>query len=181
MWSNSAPPITATDCGSGKTQACWSGLGWNGASAICGVRACAATSATASEEGTADDPMITSALSLSISRRAFLAACDGSVASSRMTYLAASPPRVGGSNSRLCFSGMPSEAAGPVVLSETPTTMVGAWPQAGACDRPLARARAMRVRRCMRLSPLRTWWGIRVVPASAGRAGAHRCTVQRVG
>ncbi len=66
---------------------------------------------------------MTSTLSSLMSLRVFVTALVVSDPSSRMIQLTFSPPIVAGSSSNVFFSGMPSEAAGPVADSETPTLM----------------------------------------------------------
>ena len=60
--------------------------------------------------------------------------------SSRTIQLTFSPPIVVGSSSKVFFSGMPSDAAGPVADSVTPTLM-------SACAAPALRASAASERR----------------------------------
>ena len=79
----------------------------------------------ASVLGVIEEPMMTSTLSL-ISLCVFFTAADGSVASSSRMISTAMPPRVFGTSANTFFSGMPSEAAGPVAASVAPTLICAA-------------------------------------------------------
>ena len=80
---------------------------------------------------------MTSTLSSVISLFVLVTALVVSDASSRTIQLTFWPPIVVGSSSNVFFSGMPSEAAGPVADSVTPTLM-------SACAGPAAPATAER-------------------------------------
>src|SRR5674476_440404 len=110
-------------CGVINTQGALSAVGAKGAIEICGVLVSNATLEMAIEVGVAVEPMIASTLSSPVSLRAFWTAVLGSVASSSTTYLTFSPPIVDGSSAMVCFSGMPSDAAGPVAETLTPMVM----------------------------------------------------------
>ena len=92
---------------------------------IIGVSASAATSIIASEFGVIVEPRITSTLSSLMSLRVLVTARVVSDASSSTIQLTFSPPIVAGSSSIVFFSGMPSDAAGPVADSVTPIVDVG--------------------------------------------------------
>ena len=89
--------------------------------AIIGVSASAATSIIASEFGVIVEPTITSTLSSAISLRVLVTAFVVSEASSSTIQFTFSPAIVFGSISNVFFSGMPSDAAGPVAERVTPT------------------------------------------------------------
>ncbi len=88
---------------------------------IIGVPDSAATSLIASEPGTAVEPINRSTFSSLISLRAFLTAVVLSVASSSTMYCTFWPAISFGNRAKVFFSGMPSEAAGPVAETLTPT------------------------------------------------------------
>ena len=90
---------------------------------IIGVSASATTSTIASEFGVIVEPTMTSTLSSEISLRVLVTALVVSEPSSRTIQLTFWPPIVVGSSSKVFFSGMPSDAAGPVADSVTPTLM----------------------------------------------------------
>ena len=110
-------------CGVMNTHGALSAAGANGAMEICGVFVSNATSRIAIEVGVAVDAMSASTLSSPVSLRAFFTAVLGSVASSSTMYLTFSPPMVCGNRANVCFSGMPSDAAGPVAETLTPMVM----------------------------------------------------------
>ena len=123
---------------------------------IIGVSAAEATSTIASEFGVIVEPTTTSTLSSEMSFFVFVTAFVVSEASSRMIQLTFWPPIVAGRSSNVFFSGMPSDAAGPVADSVTPTLM-------SACDGPAAPAMASAatsagssLRTCMK-SPPEAW------------------------
>src|ERR1035441_10203051 len=99
------------------------------ASEMTGVSASATTSIIASEFGVVVEPMMTSTLFSAISLRVLTTAALESLASSRTMYSIDWPPTVLGSSAIVFFSGMPSETAGPVVESVTPTLT---WAAAGS-------------------------------------------------
>ena len=122
-----ASAIRASVCGVLKIQRVFGLLGSTifapAAIAIIGVSLSATTSIIASELGVIVDPTITSALSSLMSLRVFVTALVVSDASSRMIQLIFSPAIVFGNSSNVLFSGMPSEAAGPVADSVTQMLM----------------------------------------------------------
>ena len=94
------------------------------ASEIIGVSASATTSRIARELGVTVDPTTTSTLFSLINFRVFLTASVVSDLSSRTMKLSFCPPIVGEPIiSSVFFSGMPSDAAGPVAESVTPMLM----------------------------------------------------------
>ena len=90
---------------------------------IIGVSASATTSTIASEFGVIVEPTTTSTLFSEMSFFVLVTALVVSEPSSRTIQLTFSPPIVVGSSSNVFFSGMPSDAAGPVADSVTPTLM----------------------------------------------------------
>ena len=91
------------------------------ASEIAGVSPSANTSIIASELGVVVEPMIASTLLSPISFLVFCTAVVVSVASSSRMYSIVLPPAVFGHSATVFFSGMPSDAAGPVAETVTPT------------------------------------------------------------
>src|SRR5919109_491220 len=87
----------------------------NGARAMYGVFSSAATDEIAEVTGTTLPPMMISTWFSVISRRAFVTALVGSVASSRLTYLTFSVPIVVGRMLNVFLQGTPNDAAEPVV------------------------------------------------------------------
>ena len=90
---------------------------------IIGVSAADATSTIASEFGVIVEPTTTSTLSSVMSFFVLVTAFVVSEASSRTIQLIFWPLIVVGRSSIVFFSGMPSDAAGPVAESVTPTLM----------------------------------------------------------
>ncbi len=126
-----SPTITSaicwSFCGVLKTQRFLASTGstmrLDAAIAIIGVSASATTSIIASEFGVMVEPTTTSTLSSVISLRVFLTAVVVSEASSSTMYWTLRPPIVCGISGKVLRSGMPSEAAGPVAETVTPTLM----------------------------------------------------------
>src|SRR5258705_11353149 len=120
-----ASAISASFCGVLNTQRVFGLVGStiraDAAIEIIGTSASATTSIIASEFGVIVDPTITSALSSVISFLVLVTALVVSDASSSTIQLIFSPAIVVGSSSIVFFSGMPSDAAGPVAESVTPT------------------------------------------------------------
>ena len=85
-----------------------------------GVSPSATTSVMASELGVVVEPMIASTAFSAMSFLAFCTASVVSLASSRTMYSTLFPAMVLGHMATVFFSGMPSEAAGPVVDTVTP-------------------------------------------------------------
>ena len=117
---------------------------------IIGVSASATTSTIASELGVIVEPTMTSTLSSEMSLRVLVTALVVSEPSSRTIQLTFCPPMLVGSSSNVFFSGMPSDAAGPVADNVTPTLMS---PRAGAVTRTSAAASAgKKLRTCIESS-----------------------------
>ena len=120
---------------------------------IIGVSASATTSTIASELGVIVEPTTTSTLSSEMSFFVLVTALVVSEPSSRTIQLTFWPPIVVGRSSNVFFSGMPSEAAGPVADSVTPTLI---WPCAESA-KPQAATAAISVvdseRSCISIPP----------------------------
>src|SRR6478672_1798327 len=120
MCSYSTLPMIGTGCGMPTDHLARSGVNGNGASPICGMPASLATLETAMLGGVVDDPMMTSAFDSVTKRRALVVALVGSPPSSSTITLSGTPPISFGTNSSALRSGMPSAAAGPVVVMVIP-------------------------------------------------------------
>src|SRR6185437_5061585 len=112
--------MIGTGCGITTDHFVRWGVTGNGASAIWGMPASLATLETAIVDGVVDDPMIMSAFDSVTNRRALVVALVGSPPSSRTMTLSGTPTISFGTNSSALRSGMPSAAAGPVVVMEMP-------------------------------------------------------------
>src|SRR5437764_11794210 len=119
-----ASAISASFCGVLNTQRVFGLVGSTmragAAIGIVGVSDSAAMSIIASAFGVIVDPTRTSTLSSAISLRALVTAFVVSDPSSSTIQLIFCPATVVGNNSIVFFSGIPSEAAGPVAESVTP-------------------------------------------------------------
>src|SRR5882762_6985496 len=113
-------PISGTGCGIATDHLARSGVIGNGARLRCGTPASLATVDTATVGGVVDEPMMTSALDSVTKRRALVVAAVGSPPSSSTITFNGTPPISFGTNSSALRSGMPSAAAGPVVLIVMP-------------------------------------------------------------
>ena len=82
-----------------------------------------ATLDTAMLGGVVDEPMMMSALDSVTKRRALVVAVVGSPPSSSTMTLSGTPPISLATNSSALRSGMPSAAAGPVVVTVMPMTI----------------------------------------------------------
>src|SRR5690606_1373563 len=94
----------------------------------------------ASELGEVVEPTTTSTLSSAISFFAFWTALVVSDASSSTIQLTFSPAIVVGSSVKVFFSGMPSDAAGPVAERVTPTLMSASAAGTTAIEQAVASA-----------------------------------------
>ena len=110
-------------CGIDTDHLARSGVMGNGARPKCGTAASLATVDIAMLGGVVDEPMMTSALDSVTKRRALLVAAVGSPPSSSTMTLSGTPPISFGTNSSALRSGIPSAAAGPVVVTEMPMTI----------------------------------------------------------
>src|SRR6476659_6566939 len=107
-------------CGIDTDHFARSGVIGNGARPICGIPASLATLDTAMLEGVMEDPMMMSALDSVTKRRALVVALVGSPPSSSTMTCSGTPPISLGTKSSAVRSGMPSAAAGPVVVMVMP-------------------------------------------------------------
>src|SRR5512134_3378714 len=127
MWETITNAICWSFCGVLKTQRRLASTGstmrLEAAIETIGVSVSATTSIIASEFGVMVEPTITSTLSSVISLRVFFTAVVVSDASSRTMYCTFLPPIVCGISANVLRSGMPSDAAGPVAETFTPTLM----------------------------------------------------------
>src|SRR5437762_12398550 len=110
-------------CGIATDHLARSGEIGNGASPKCGIPASLATLETATVGGVVEDPMMMSALDSVTKRRALVVALVGSPPSSSTMTLSGTPPISLATKSSELRSGMPSAAAGPVVVIEMPMTI----------------------------------------------------------
>src|SRR5580658_5286364 len=120
MCSYSTLPMIGTACGISTDHLARSGVIGNGARPRCGMPASLATLDTAMLGGVVDEPMMISALDSVTKRRALVVALVGSPPSSSTMTLSGTPPISFGTNSSALRSGMPSAAAGPVVVVVIP-------------------------------------------------------------
>ena len=102
-----------------------------------------ATVETATVGGVVDEPMMMSALDSVTKRRALVVALVGSPPSSSTITFNGTPPISFGTNSSALRSGMPSAAAGPVVVTVMPMVISLVCAIAGAFSPSSARAAAI--------------------------------------
>src|SRR5580693_3283607 len=121
--SYSTLPMIGIGCGIDTDHFARSGVIGNGDKPIWGMPASLATLDTAIVDGVIDEPMMTSALDSVTKRRALVVALVGSPPSSSTITLSGTPPISLATNSSALRSGMPSAAAGPVVVMEMPITI----------------------------------------------------------
>src|SRR5437899_355196 len=120
MWSYMTLPTIGIGCGIATDHLARSGVIGNGASPRCGIPASLATVDTAIVGGVVDEPMMMSALDSVTKRRALVVATVGSPPSSSTMTLSGTPPISFATKSSELRSGMPSAAAGPVVVMVMP-------------------------------------------------------------
>src|ERR1700692_2440864 len=113
-------PMSGTGWGIATDHLARSGVIGNGARLRCGTPASLATLDTATVGGVVEDPMMMSAFDSVTKRRALVVALVGSPPSSSTMTLSGTPPISFGTNSSALRSGMPSAAAGPVVVMVIP-------------------------------------------------------------
>src|SRR3954447_25560249 len=123
MCSYSTLPMIGIGCGIETDHFMRASLTGNGARPKCGMPASLATVETAMVGGVVDDPMMISALDSVTKRRALVVAAVGAPPSSSTITLIGTPPISFGTNSSELRSGMPSAAAGPVVVVVMPTVI----------------------------------------------------------
>src|SRR5580693_3599993 len=121
--SYSSLPMIGTGCGMSTDHLARSGVIGNGARPICGVAASLATLEIATVGGVVDEPMMMSALDSVTKRRALVVALVGSPPSSSTITLSGTPAISLATKSSALRSGMPSAAAGPVVVMVIPITI----------------------------------------------------------
>src|SRR5205814_4284772 len=107
-------------CGMVTDHLARSGVIGNGARPMWGMPASLATLDTAIVDGVVDEPMMISALDSVTKRRALVVALVGSPPSSSTITFSGTPAISFGTNSSALRSGMPSAAAGPVVVIVMP-------------------------------------------------------------
>src|ERR1700758_448180 len=124
--------MIGTGCGMSTDHFARSGVIGNGASPKCGMPASLATLDTATVGGVVDEPMMMSAFDSVTKRRALVVALVGSPPSSSTITFSGTPPISFGTNSSALRSGMPSAAAGPVVVMVMPMVISLVCAAAGA-------------------------------------------------
>src|SRR5439155_8219110 len=123
MCSYNTLPMIGIGCGIATDHLARSGVIGNGASPKCGIPASLATLETATVAGVIEDPMMMSALDSVTKRRALVVALVGSPPSSSTMTLSGTPPISLTTKSSALRSGIPSAAAGPVVVTVMPMTI----------------------------------------------------------
>src|SRR6478672_3400697 len=112
--------MIGTGCGIDTDHFARSGVIGNGARPKCGMPASLATVETATVGGVVDEPMMMSALDSVTKRRALVVALVGTPPSSSTMTFNGTPAISFGTKSSALRSGMPSAAAGPVVVMVMP-------------------------------------------------------------
>src|SRR5690348_10385035 len=120
MCSYSTLPMIGIGCGMATDHFMRASLIGNGARPKCGMPSSFATVEIATVGGVVEEPMMMSALDSVTNRRALVVAAVGSPPSSSTMTLSGTPPISFGTKSSALRSGMPSAAAGPVVVTEIP-------------------------------------------------------------
>src|SRR5712675_639450 len=120
MCSYKTLPMIGTGCGMSTDHLARSGIIGNGARPIWGIPASLATLDTAMLGGVVDEPMMMSALDSVTKRRALVVALVGSPPSSSTMTFSCTPAISFGTKSSALRSGIPSAAAGPVVVMVMP-------------------------------------------------------------
>src|SRR5260370_111611 len=113
-------PMMGMGCGMVTAHFARSGVIGKGARRIWGIPASLATFDTATVGGVVEEPMMMSALDSVTKRRALVVALVGSPPSSSTMTLSGTPPISFATKSSALRSGMPSAAAGPVVVIVMP-------------------------------------------------------------
>src|SRR5580693_2900404 len=116
-------PMIGIGCGIDTDHFMRSGVIGNGDRPIWGMPASLATLDTAIVGGVIEEPMMMSALDSVTKRRALVVALVGSPPSSSTITLSGTPAISLATNSSALRSGMPSAAAGPVVVTVMPITI----------------------------------------------------------
>src|SRR5258708_16696796 len=112
--------MIGTGCGISTGHFSRAGVNGSGARPKCGMPASLATVEIATVGGVVDEPMMMAALDSVTKGRALVVALVGSPPSSSTMTLSGTPPISFGTNSSALRSGMPSAAAGPVVVMVIP-------------------------------------------------------------
>src|SRR5947209_12630195 len=120
MCSYSTLPMIGIDCGRSTDHFMRASLIGNGARPKCGMLASLATVDTAMVGGVVQEPMMMSALDSVTKRRALVVAAVGSPPSSSTISFSGTPAISLATKSSALRSGMPSAAAGPVVVTVMP-------------------------------------------------------------
>src|ERR1700759_2677686 len=144
MWSYSTLPTIGIGWGMVTDHFVRSGVIGNGASPMWGMPASLATLDPAIVAGVFDEPMMMSAFCSTTKRRALVVAVVGSPASSSTVSFSGTPAISFGTNSSALRSGMPSAAAGPVVMMVMPILISLVWAEAPGNARTAASAAAAR-------------------------------------
>src|SRR3954462_5466844 len=113
-------PMIGIGCGIVTDHLARSGVIGNGARPICGMPASLATLEIAMVGGVVEEPIMMSALDSVTKRRALVVALVGSPPSSSTITFSGTPAISLTTKSSALRSGMPSAAAGPVVVMEMP-------------------------------------------------------------
>src|SRR6201986_1042947 len=140
--SYSTLPMIGIGCGIATDHFMRASLIGNGARPKCGMLASFATVDTAMVGGVVQEPMMMSALDSVTNRRALVVAAVESPPSSSTISLIGTPPISFGTKSSALRSGMPSAAAGPVVLVEIPIVISLVCASAGAAASAATQAAA---------------------------------------
>src|SRR5438309_10921651 len=131
MCSYSTLPMIGIGCGIDTDHFARSGVIGNGASPMWGIPASLATLETAIDGGVVDEPMMMSALDSVTKRRALVVALVGSPPSSSTITFSGTPAISFATKSSALRSGMPSAAAGPVVVTLMPLVISLVWALGG--------------------------------------------------
>src|SRR6476661_10154737 len=142
MCSYNTLPMIGTGCGMSTDHLARSGVIGNGARPICGMPASLATLETAMLGGVVDEPMMMSVFDSVTKRRALVVALVGSPPSSSTMTLSGTPPISLATNSSALRSGIPSAAAGPVVVTVIPIVISLVCAKAGEPGKARAAATA---------------------------------------
>src|SRR5215469_2144510 len=134
--------MIGTGCGMSTDHLARSGVIGNGARPKCGMPASLATFDTAIDAGVIEEPMMMSAFDSVTKRRALVVALVGSPPSSSTITFSGTPPISLVTNSSALRSGMPSAAAGPVVVIVMPMVISLVWALAGLPGSANAAAKA---------------------------------------
>src|ERR1700744_1408656 len=141
--------MIGTGCGSTTDHLVRSGVTGNGARLIWGMAASLATLEIAMVGGVGADPTMMSALDSVTKRHALVVALVGSPPSSSTMTFSGTPAISFGTNSSALRSGMPSAAAGPVVVMVMPMVISLVCARAGKAGSASTAPRAAADRRAL--------------------------------